>query len=244
MRAERPAPGDQFGMWLVVGPCDDGVMVLCRCRCGTERPVNRFNLAAGKSRSCGCGCARVRGVGRTPEYHAWWSMIDRCSRETHRSYHRYGGRGIAVCDRWIDSFDNFLSDMGPRPSSDHSIDRIDNDGDYEPANCRWATRKQQSNNRCQTILLTIGNETRSVKEWSEVSPVSEDAISARLKDGWSTEDAVMTPPRRSGVSLMVTIDGSTRSASEWSALSGTKSNTIRKRLRKGYSAYDAVWGRT
>lgn len=82
-----------------------------------------------------------------PEYRAWHSMKDRCSRENHKQYRHYGGRGIAVCDRWNESYENFLNDMGERPSDDHSLDRIDNNGNYTPDNCRWATKSQQNKNR-------------------------------------------------------------------------------------------------
>lgn len=84
---------------------------------------------------------------RIPEYGAWAAMKDRCRRKNHRQYAYYGGRGITVCDRWLKSYSNFLDDMGKRPSSDYSLDRINNSGNYEPGNCRWATRSEQNKNR-------------------------------------------------------------------------------------------------
>ena len=130
---------------------------ICRCACGTVTVVRRNNLRSGNTASCGClfrgataGRAthghRVAGKS-TPEYRAWRSMKTRCLVPTSRSYPGYGGRGIKVCQRWVESFDAFLADVGSRPSADLSLDRIDNDGDYEPGNVRWATRSQQQRNK-------------------------------------------------------------------------------------------------
>lgn len=125
-------------------------------------------------------------------------MIARCNDTESSLYTNYGGRGIAVCDRWRDSFENFLADMGQRPSRDLSIDRINNDGNYEPGNCRWATRTQQSRNQRSNRHITVGDRTMLLVEWSEATGLSMPTIAGRLKRGWSPQRAISTPVRTKG----------------------------------------------
>lgn len=128
-------------------------------------------------------------AGVTPEYSAWSTMKNRCSDASHVGY---GERGIGVCKRWQDSFVAFLEDMGRRPSSDHSLDRKDNDGDYEPGNVRWATRKEQQRNRGCNRMLTWNGETMTVADWADRMGLKYNTLHERLRRGWSTKKALTT----------------------------------------------------
>lgn len=149
--------GGIFGRWTVIAATGESrngkILWLCRCDCGVERKVVAGNLCSGISKSCGCRkIEQIRKAqfkhGRNtsdPTYQVWTSMRNRCRNPKCQRYDRYGGRGIKVCERW-ESFENFLADMGERPN-DLQLDRRDNDGNYEPSNCRWATRGEQARNR-------------------------------------------------------------------------------------------------
>jgi hypothetical protein len=160
--------GSRFGRWLVVGYAGkrkNDHTWLCKCDCGTERTCLAGMLASGKSKSCGCQKAAAISRSRskpnrdTAEYTAWTRMKDRCSNPNGARFKNYGGRGIKVCARWLDSFENFFADMGPRPSPKHSLDRRDVNGDYEKDNCRWATVREQSRNKAKTIYVERAGST-------------------------------------------------------------------------------------
>lgn len=129
------------------------------------------------------------------EHDAWAAMKARCMNPKSHYYHRYGGRGIVICERWLNSFANFLADMGPRPEGT-SLDRIDNNGNYEPGNCRWATQKEQMRNMSRNRSVTAFGETRLMCEWEEIAGLTSGSVSNRLRNGWSPERAVGPPTRR------------------------------------------------
>lgn len=143
------------------------------CDCGKEAIVDAYDLKNNKTVSCGCyneekkirhGYARDSGT--VSEYSIWEAMKGRCCNKNNAMFSRYGGRGISVCDRWKHSFVNFLEDMGSRPSAKHSIDRIDNDGNYEPSNCRWATMKEQSRNMSRNRWVDYNGVRMVIKDWA------------------------------------------------------------------------------
>lgn len=129
---------------------------------------------------------------KTAAYQSWIAMKKRCRYVKHPCYHRYGGRGITVCDRWIDSFENFLADMGPRPEG-MTLDRIDNDGNYEPGNCKWSTRAEQTLKRRCNRNIEYRGKTQTLKEWCDELGLKRPRINERLRRGWSVKDAFERP---------------------------------------------------
>ena len=202
--------GMQFGYWRVVRyshnrPKRSGFSHYwwCRCQCGIERSVGGNALRYGKSRSCGCKRPmlisqkmRTHGDTKSAEFAAWKSMLDRCEKPSTMGYHLYGGRGIRVCRRWK-VYQAFLSDMGRRPTTSHSLDRIDNAKGYSLGNCRWADDKTQARNRRNNHRIQFAGKTLCIAEWAEITGIPSNAISLRIKAGWPIKKALSKPARKS-----------------------------------------------
>jgi len=178
---------------------------LCQCSCGTTKVLGGIALRRKAILSCGClrdekiaAVRRTHRMTRSPEYHVFSGMVARCENKKNGRYHRYGGRGIKVCSRWRDNFEVFLADMGERPSSKHTIERLDNDGDYEPGNCVWATRKQNDRNT-STVKLNqalaadaklVRNSGDNLSAWAREHGVSQaTAWNAATGKTWGDGDA-------------------------------------------------------
>lgn len=174
------------------------------CECGTKTVVGGCHLRSGHTKSCSClnreetskrESIHGQSANTTPEYQAWNSMKARCYNIKNRRHHRYGGRGIKVCEQWLHSFESFFADMGLKPSADYSLDRIDNDKDYSPDNCRWATSQQQSNNRSGNLMITHNGKTMTKSDWLRETGIPRATFDQRRKKGWSIERC-LTPAKQ------------------------------------------------
>jgi hypothetical protein len=177
-----------------------------------------------KGNSTSCGCYRseltvkrntihghnVRGK-RTGEYGAWCNIRERCGDPMNKDYHNYGGRGIKVCRRWLHSFEAFLADMGPKPTSRHQIDRINNNGNYKPGNCRWSTPIENAGNKRNTVFLEHDGKRLTQSEWSRITGLSQATLCERRAAGWSDSE-VLTRPATPGRKRERLSDGSRRSS--------------------------------
>lgn len=197
--------GRRFGRWVVVriaGRYRTSLLWECLCDCGTVKNVKGSHLRSGGSQSCGCltrdlmakkqfkhGCANRR-IGETREYRTWTLMKRRVTNQNDPSYPNYGGRGVTVCTRWMQSFEAFLADMGPCPSVRHSIDRKDNDGNYDPDNCRWATLEEQANNRRSNIVVQHNGQPLTLKQFCNKTGAVYTKLHQRIRAGWPVERAL------------------------------------------------------
>jgi len=173
---------------------------LCKCECGTEREILFGSIKSGNTKSCGClqkeetsNARKKHGMSKTRIYRTWEAMKRRCLKKSDSSYKYYGGRGIEICDRWKNSFENFYEDMKNGYSDELQIERKNNNGNYSPENCIWATRAEQSKNTRRNVFIICKGKTQTMSEWSAESGICIGTIFARLKLGWSGEKAVTQP---------------------------------------------------
>ncbi len=192
--------GLRFGRLLVLSrlPNKHEACWLCQCDCGAKASVLGSKLRAGDTQSCGClrrektaergRINRTHGKHGSPEYGTWAQMWNRCTNPANGNWPNYGARGITVCDRWK-SFEAFLADMGPRPAGT-TLDRINNNGNYEPENCRWATVAEQNGNRRTTVWIERNDKRQSLAAWAREVGISSACLSMRLRAGWPIERAL------------------------------------------------------
>jgi hypothetical protein len=238
----------------------------CRCECGVIKSIEPANLKSGRIRSCGClqkeqqetgGTNLTHGMRDSSEYATWCAMKRRCRNPSESSYQYYGGRGIVVCPEWLDNFERFYADMGPRPEGT-TLDRFpDKNGNYEPGNCRWATDTEQANNMRSNVLLVHDGRSLTMMEWSKETGLSYHMIRLRLRRGWTVERALteppagpdyVPPPNRRGETVL-TIGDRALPVGQWATEVGIRKELILQRLRLGQTPEQAIapvskpWGR-
>lgn len=227
----------------------------CICDCGVVLIVVGTDLSHGNTTSCGCKkreiqstygqrakseWATVHGMDGTPIYRRWCGMIERCCNSKSKHFTRYGRRGITVCDRWRYSFENFYDDMGSPPSSDLSIDRINNNGNYEPGNCRWATKTEQALNRRNNNYLEFNGKRLSISEWSDAIGINKQTICERIKCGM-TIDMILSPEkftkstRNRRFTTVLEWNGEDLTVDEWSRRINVPWRTIFDRIKAGWT---------
>lgn len=194
----------RFGRLVVLRRYDGpskSVSWVCCCDCGTEKSFIGYLLRSGNTKSCGClrkevarATRTTHGRSRTPIYWVWQRMIQRCSNPNTGEYQYYGARGISVCNRWRDSFEDFIADMGERPHG-MTIERKDNSGNYEPGNCIWVFHETQMNNMNSNRILEFKGREQTIARWAREVGIKQTTLYMRINAGWSVERALTQPTR-------------------------------------------------
>ena len=195
--------GQKFGKLLVFEKSKErtkngAVLWLCSCECGNTRLAIAGNLLVGTATSCGCESYETRklhGMTKTKTFKSWESMKQRCLNTNAPDYPSYGGRGISICRSWVISFNNFLEDMGERPEN-MTLDRKNVNGNYEPINCRWATRSEQQRNKTNSLLIEWEGITQGAADWADLVQLPSKIICERIRSGWSPKEALTKPNRK------------------------------------------------
>jgi hypothetical protein len=244
-RKPRPRPniiGEVYGYLTVVAEAGrtkhNKRIVECNCKCGAvgvTRELEKLRIAkkGGRISSCSCYLREIEtthGDSKSITYQSWHSMIRRCNDPSCKAYPKYGGSGITVCDRWLD-YENFKADMGERPSRDYQIDRYPNrEGNYEPGNCKWRTRKQNCNNTRTNVRLDFRGKTYTMSELSELTGTPYPRLAWRLKNGLDVESAVSASLR---LKPRYEYKGEHLTILEISKRTGISCSLITKRLKNG-----------
>ena len=211
----------------------------CECKCGSICIVSGGNLKSNHTQSCGCLhkertliSVKTHGMTKSHEYKTWAGMLSRCYNKNNTNYHNYGQRGITVCDEWIGSFELFFVDMGKKPNSNYSIERIENNKGYSPDNCKWATAYEQANNKRNNHLITINGVEKNLTQWSLEFEIGTHIIYQRLKIGLTGDDLIKS---HNGRGRHVTFKGITDNYVGWSKRTGLTEDTISQRIRRGWT---------
>jgi hypothetical protein len=217
----------------------------CFCETKTEFITGLWDVRTNHTKSCGCLKLKTSsengkknktyGLTKTPEYHTWIDMIQRCENKNAPGYPTYGGRGITVCKEWRNDFLKFLTDMGKKPGKRFTIDRIDNNLGYYKENCRWATTKTQNNNRRSNKKLTIEGEEKTMQQWAEEREMNKWVLQQRKSRGWSDEDTLNKPIRRHNL----TYEGKTQTLAAWAREKGVDKRKLSWRLNNGWTPEEA-----
>lgn len=192
--------GKRYGSLIVVRRSNEDIPYkrskwLCQCDCGKQCIRTQTSLVSNKSFSCGClkrQRRKTHGCAGRSIYKIWLGMKARCLNPNFHAYPNYGGRGISICERWM-NFEHFLEDMGDRPSLKHTLDRVDNNGSYCKENCRWATRVEQSRNTRKNHNIKFNGITKCLKDWQRETGIT--SIGVRLQNGWTIEEALTVPAK-------------------------------------------------
>lgn len=240
--------GQRYGRLTCISrlPTEDGpsrvkcVRWRCRCDCGNEVVVRSDDLRQKGRVSCGCAWKSLGGasVKHAREYGVWSAMMFRCFNDKCPQWHNYGGRGITVCERWR-TFANFLADMGERQGDRKTatLDRINVNGNYEPANCRWATMSRQARNTRRTRMVEHEGRFRPVADWAEEAGIAASTLAARLDRGMPLLEAITKPPCH--YDRVTLSDGTVTSVKEWAAKNNTKPRSLYARIKLGWSLDEA-----
>lgn len=227
--------GSRFNKLVVKAPAsrrntDGSTVWSCECDCGQETQVLGYNLLNDNTKSCGC-LVKKHGWHGTSEYSTWSGMKNRCQREANINFKDYGGRGIEVCSRWRESFQNFITDMGAKPSDGHTLERRDVNGPYEPNNCYWATSEEQANNRRDNVFYEIDGNKLTQAQLARSVGLTPSTLNIRLnKGGMSVEEAIATPLQKVRNEKFAH-NGKSQTLQEWAAETGLSYRCLRDRIK-------------
>ncbi|MES2934314.1 MAG: hypothetical protein V4805_12605 [Pseudomonadota bacterium] len=204
--------GQRFGRLVALGPVSRNrhkqIIWLFQCDCGNTRAIARSDLRNGHTKSCGClrdetlkaigASAKTHGMSKTPIYRTWLHMRKRCGDPSNKNYADYGGRGIHVCDKWQNSFETFHDHVSPLTNfgkRGYTLDRINNNGHYEPGNVHWATTSEQQSNRRNSVVLTLNGKTQCLAAWAKELGVPRGRLESRIRYGWNDQQILIIPLR-------------------------------------------------